>query len=70
VAVSVLLSALLIIVLFSTALLHVEVGLLIIALFIASLLSLIAGLAAFIWEIHLSLKALKVELFSPASKPV
>jgi len=69
VVVSVLLSALLIIVLFSTALLHLEVGLLIIALFIASLISLIVGLAAFIQEIHLSLKALKVELFSPPSEP-
>ena len=69
VVVSVLLSALLIIVLFSTALLHLEVGLLIIALFIASLLSLIVGLAAFIQEIHLSLKALKVELFSPSADP-
>lgn len=69
VVVSVLLSALLIIVLFSTALLHLEAGLLIIILFIASLLSLIVGLAAFIREIHLSLKALKTELFSPSSGP-
>lgn len=69
VVVSVLLSALLIIVLFSTALLHLEVGLLIIALFVASLVSLIVGLAAFIREIHLSLKALKVELFSTPSEP-
>src|SRR5678816_2958387 len=43
VVVSVLLSSVLIIVLFSTALLHLEVGLLIIALFIASLVSLIVG---------------------------
>ena len=69
VVVSVLLSSVLIIVLFSTALLHLEVGLLIIALFIASLVSLIVGLAAFIREIHLSLKALKVELFSSPSEP-
>lgn len=65
VVVSVLLSALLIIALFLTALLHLEIAQLIITLFIASLLSLVVGLAAFLREIHLSLKALKVELFSP-----
>jgi hypothetical protein len=69
VVVSVLLSSVLIIVLFSTALLQLEAGLFIVALFIASLLSLIVGLAAFIREIHLSLKALKVELFSSPPEP-
>jgi hypothetical protein len=61
-AVSVLLAAVLIIVLFLTALLKLEVALLISVLFISSLLALIVALAAFIQEIHLSLVALKLEL--------
>jgi hypothetical protein len=67
VVVSVLVSALLIIALFVSALLRWEAGALIIMLFVTSLLSLITGLGAFILEIHLSLKALKVELFQPPS---
>lgn len=62
VAISVLLASLLIIVLFYSALMRVQVGLLISLLFTACLFSLVAALAAFIREIHLSLKALKVEL--------
>jgi hypothetical protein len=61
---SVLLAALLIIVLFLTALLRLEVGLLICLLFIACLTSLVAALGAFLREIHLSLLALKLELDS------
>lgn len=61
---SVLLASFLIIVLFFTVLMRVEVGLLITLLFTGCLLSLVAGLAAFLQEISLSLKALKVELRS------
>jgi Protein of unknown function (DUF2721) len=61
-AFSVLLAAVLIIVLFVTALLKLEAGLMICLLFIACLLSLIASLIAFLRDIHLSLLALKLEL--------
>ena len=61
-AVSVLLVAVLIIVLFLTALMKLEVGLAIILLFIACLLSPIVSLSAFIRDIQFSLKALKLEL--------
>ena len=61
-ALSVLLAAVLIIVLFLTALLGIEVGLAITALFTACLISLIVSLIAFIKDIQLSLKALKLEL--------
>ncbi len=61
-AVSVLLAAVLIIVLFTIALLRVEVGLIITLLFACCLLALIISLIAFIFDIHLSLKALKLEL--------
>jgi hypothetical protein len=54
--------ALLIIVLFCTALLKVEAGLLIAALFVACMASLIVCLVAFIMEVQLSLNALKLEL--------
>jgi hypothetical protein len=63
VVVSVLLASVLIVVLFFTALFRFEAGILIVTLFIACLLSLIGALSAFIREIHLSLKALKLELF-------
>ncbi len=60
--VSVLLAAVLIIALFLTALLKLEVGLVISLLFIGCLASLIVSLGAFIRDIHLSLVALKLEL--------
>lgn len=61
-AVSVLLAAVLIIALFITALLKLEVGPLISVLFIFCMLSLIVSLGAFILDIHHSLVALKLEL--------
>ena len=64
-AVSVLLASVLIIVLFLTALLKLEVGLLISLLFIGSMLSLIGSLVAFIRDLHVSLMALKLELGYP-----
>jgi hypothetical protein len=60
--VSVLLAAVLIIVLFLTALLKLEVGLFISVLFICGMASLIGSLVAFIRDINLSLVALKLEL--------
>jgi hypothetical protein len=59
---SVLLAAVLIFVLFLTALLKLEVGLAITLLFAACLIALIVSLAAFIRDIQLSPKALKLEL--------
>jgi Protein of unknown function (DUF2721) len=61
-AICLLLVALLISVLFFTALLKIEAGLLITALFITCMASLIVSLGAFIKEIQLSLHALKLEL--------
>jgi hypothetical protein len=62
-ALSVLFATLLIITLFFTALLKVEVTVSVISLFFMCCLgSLIASLIAFIQDIHLSLKALKLEL--------
>jgi len=61
-AVSVFLAAVLIIMLFLTALLKLEAAAVLILLFICCLLSLIASLIAFIMDIHLSLKALRLEL--------
>ncbi len=61
-AFSVLLASVLIITLFCTVLMKLEVGLLISILFICCLLSLLVSLAAVIREIHLSLTALKLEL--------
>lgn len=63
VVLSIWLSALLIICLFVAALFGWEAGVLIVGLFIVSLLSLIVGLTAFLKEIYLSIRALKVELF-------
>jgi len=60
--VSVLLAAVLIIALFVTALLKSEQGLVISLLFIVCLGSLIGSLVAFIYDIHLSLAALRLEL--------
>ncbi len=59
---SVLLAAVLIITLFLTALLKLEVAVLLIFIFILCLISLIASLVAFILDIQLSLKALRLEL--------
>ena len=61
-ALSVLLAAVLIIVLFLTALMEWDRGFLISLIFIACLASLIASLLAFIYDIHLALGALKLEL--------
>jgi hypothetical protein len=66
-AVSVLFVAVLIIVLFLSALMKLEVGLAITLLFICCLVSLIISLAAFIRDIQLSLKALKLELRRPGA---
>ena len=60
--VSVLLAALLIIALFVTALMQSDQGLVITWLFIVCLGSLIGSLVAFIYDIHLSLAALRLEL--------
>jgi hypothetical protein len=60
--VSVLLASVLIIVLFLTALWKLEVGLLISLLFIGCMISLSGSLVAFIRDMNLSLKALKLEL--------
>jgi hypothetical protein len=61
-AVSVLFAAVLIISLFLTALLNLEMALVISSLFIVCMASLIVSLGAFILDIHLSLVALKLEL--------
>jgi hypothetical protein len=61
-AVSVLFAAVLIITLFCTVLLQVQLAILIDLLFICCVLFLIASLIAFIIDIHHSLKALKLEL--------
>jgi hypothetical protein len=61
-ATSVLLAALLIITLFSTALMKLEMAALISVLFMACLVALIVSLITFIMDIQLSLKALKLEL--------
>lgn len=61
-AVSVLLAAVLIIVLFVAALTKLEAGFPIVLLFICCLVSLIISLLAFIRDIQLSLHALKLEL--------
>jgi hypothetical protein len=59
---SVLLAAVLIIALFLSALLGMDNGVVIILIFIACLGSLIGSLTTFIYDIHLSLVALKLEL--------
>ena len=64
-AVSLLLASVLIISLFLTALMKLEVGSVISLLFICCLLSLIVSLGAFIRDIQLSLQALKLELEHP-----
>jgi hypothetical protein len=61
-ALSALLAAALIIVLFMTALLHSEQAVLVSIIFIACMVSLLLSLVAFICDINLSLHALKLEL--------
>jgi Protein of unknown function (DUF2721) len=61
-AVSVLVAALLIILLFVTVLSQLELGTVLVILFICCLAALVVSLGAFIREIHLSLRALKLEL--------
>lgn len=61
-SVSVLLAALLVMLLFATALLEKEWSLLVIWNFTGSLLCLIGAVLAFLYDIHLSLVALKLEL--------
>lgn len=61
-AVSLLLVAVLIIVLFIAALAKMEAGFVIVALFVCCMASLIISIAAFIRDIQLSLHALKLEL--------
>jgi len=61
-ALSVLLASALIITLFVTALLHLDLGFFVILIFIACMASLFASLVAFICDINLSLHALKLEL--------
>ncbi len=60
--VSVLFAAMLIITLFFTALMKLELAVLVSLLFIGCLASLIVALITFIADIHLSLKALRLEL--------
>lgn len=59
---SLLLASLLIIALFITALLRIEDATVVVALFIACMLSLIASLVVFIYDINVSLKAVKLEV--------
>jgi Protein of unknown function (DUF2721) len=61
-ALSALLAAALIVALFVTALLHWQSGLLVSVIFIGCMVSLVASLVAFIRDINLSLRALKLEL--------
>lgn len=57
-ALSVLLVAVLVILLFCGALLRIEIAGIIIALFVGCMLSLIGSLVSFIWDVNLSLQAL------------
>ena len=59
---SILFVALLIILIFVQALLSIESALPVICLFTLCLMSLVASVVAFIWDIHLSVVTLKVEL--------
>lgn len=67
---SVLLAAVLIIVLFLSALMKWDHGYLICLIFIVCMGSLIASLVTFIYDIHLSLVALKLELKQVKPEPV
>ncbi len=59
---SALLAASLVITLFVTAVWHLEIGFFVMGLFLGCLLALIAGLTTFMFDVQLSLKALRVEL--------
>jgi hypothetical protein len=59
---SLLLASLLIIALFVTALLHIQDATLVVALFIACMGALVASLSVFIYDINVSLKAVKLEV--------
>ena len=59
---SAVLAAILIITLFMTALMQSQHGLFAVLVFIASMVSLLASLIVFMWDINLSLHALKLEL--------
>jgi hypothetical protein len=61
-AISVLLASALIIALFVTALLQWQQAVLLGLIFIGSMVSLFGSIIAFIWDINLSLHALKLEL--------
>lgn len=61
-AFSVLLAAVLIVTLFLTALLHWESGIGVSLIFIACMVSLVLSLTCFIFDIHLALVALRVEI--------
>jgi len=67
-AISVLLAAALIITLFVTALLQWRQGTLASLIFIGSMVSLFGSMIAFIWDINLSLHALKLELKTVQAK--
>ena len=67
-AMSLLLAAVLIVSIFLTALLQLEVGILISLLFIGCLLALVFSLCAFLLDIHLSLVALRLELTQHGSE--
>ena len=68
-AVSLLLAAVLIIVLFLSALMKLEVSVTIILLFIGCMAAVIGSLVAFIRDIQLSLHALRLELSASAAMP-
>jgi len=61
-SVSLLLAAVLIIILFLTALFHLEIAIVLISIFIACLVALIGSLVLFLRDVNLSLVALKLEL--------
>jgi hypothetical protein len=67
-ALSVLLASALIITLFVTALLQWQQGVLVGLIFVGSMASLFGSMIAFIWDINLSLHALKLELDTAETK--
>jgi VIT1/CCC1 family predicted Fe2+/Mn2+ transporter len=68
-AISVLLASALIIALFVTALLQWQQGAFVSLIFVGSMVSLFGSMIAFIWDINLSLHALKLELETDESGP-
>ncbi len=68
-AISVLLASALIIALFVTALLQWQQGAFVSLIFVGSMVSLFGSTMAFIWDINLSLHALKLELETDESGP-